>query len=261
MDPRILEAQQRQEIPRTVTVWAGSYSEGETVPLHSHERAQLLYAVEGVMRIVTPNSVWTIPSRRALWIPPNVGHHSQMMSKVEMRTLFVMPEAAAGLGNECRAISVSHLLRELVLGLVEEPAEYPLQGRGEHIAALILLEISRAATHAVEIPWPQDRRLQTVCQFVMNSPGVSHTIDDLAAMAGASARTLIRLFPKETGLKYHQWVQQVQLAEALCRLGRGESIARISNFLGYSGPSAFSSMFKRNFGVTPNQYFQHKNDS
>jgi AraC-like DNA-binding protein len=260
MDPRILEAQQRQEIPRTVTVWAGSYREGETVPLHSHERAQLLYAVEGVMRIVTPNSVWTIPSQRALWIPPNVGHHSQMMSKVEMRTLFVMPDAAAKLGNECRAISVSRLLRELVLGLVEEPAEYPLQGRGEHIAALSLLEIARAATHAVEIPWPQDRRLQTVCQRIMSSPGIPYTIEELAEMAGASARTLIRLFPKETGLKYRQWAQQVQLAEALCRLGRGENIARIANFLGYASPSAFSAMFKRSFGVTPNQYFHNKSN-
>jgi AraC-like DNA-binding protein len=37
---------------------------------------------------------------------------------------------------------------------------------------------------------------------------------DLALDAGASARTLIRLFPKETGLHYRQWVQQVHLAHA-----------------------------------------------
>jgi AraC-like DNA-binding protein len=244
-----------QHVPRPIVAWGGHYTKGDEIPPHTHPRAQLLYAVEGVMRIVTPNSVWTIPSHRALWVPPNVEHHSFMMSDLEMRTLYVSAEISLALGTECRAISVSGLLRELILGLLQEPAEYPIPGRGEHLVALILMEIDRAATQVAEIPWPQDRRLQRVCQFAMNSPGVTHTIDDLAAMVGASTRTLIRLFPKETGLKYHQWVQQVQLAEAICRLERGEAIARIANFLGYGSPSAFTAMFKRNFGVAPNQYF------
>lgn len=207
------------------------------------------------MRVLTPNSVWTIPSHRALWVPPNVEHHSFMMSDLEMRTLYVSADVPLSLGTECRAISVSGLLRELILGLLQEPAEYPIPGRGEHLVALILMEIDRAATQAVEIPWPQDRRLQRVCQLVLDSPGTNRTIEELADIAGASARTLIRLFPKETGLKYHQWAQQVQLAEAICRLGRGETIARIASSLGYASPSAFSAMFKRNIGVTPNHFF------
>ena len=249
-------AEALQDVPRPIVAWAGRYNSGDEIPPHTHPRAQLLYAVEGVMRVLTPNSVWTIPSQRALWVPANVEHHSFMMSDLEMRTLYVSPDVQVALGQACRAISVSGLLRELILGLIEEPAEYPLPGRGEHLTALILMEINRAATHAVEIPWPQDRRLQTVCHSIMNTPGSNRTIEELAETAGASARTLIRLFPKETGLKYRQWVQQVQIADAICRLGRGESIARISNALGYASPSAFSAMFKRTFGVAPNQYFQ-----
>ena len=251
--PRSPEA--LQYVPRPIVAWGGHYANGDEIPPHTHPRAQLLYAVEGVMRVITPNSVWTIPSHRALWVPPNVEHHSFMMSDLEMRTLYVSADVPLSLGKECRAISVSGLLRELILGLLQEPAEYPIPGRGEHLTALILMEIERAATQAVEIPWPQDRRLQRVCQLVMDEPGIKRTIEELADSAGASARTLIRLFPKETGLKYHQWVQQVQLAEALCRLGRGECIARIASELGYASPSAFSAMFKRNFGVTPNHYF------
>ena len=246
-----------QNVHRPIVAWAGRYTRGEETLTHSHPRAQLLYAVEGVMRVLTPNSVWTIPSQRALWVPANVEHHAFMMSDLEMRTLYVSPDVQVALGQECRAISVSGLLRELILGLIEEPAEYPLPGRGEHLTALILMEINRAATHAVEIPWPQDRRLQTVCHSIMSTLGSNRTIEELAEYAGASARTLIRLFPKETGLKYRQWVQQVQIADAICRLGRGESIARISNALGYASPSAFSAMFKRAFGVAPNQYLQN----
>lgn len=243
-----------QDVPRPIVAWAGRYTNGEEIASHTHPRAQLLYAVEGVMRIVTPGNVWTIPSQRALWVPADTEHHSFMMSEVEMRTLFVSTEVPVNLGQECRAISVSNLLRELILGLLEEPAEYPVPGRGEHLTALILMEIDRAASHAGQIPWPQDRRLQTVCHQIMGAPGVDRTIEELADLAGASARTLIRLFPKETGLKYRQWVQQVQIADALCRLGRGESIARIASALGYASPSAFTAMFKRVFGVAPNRY-------
>ena len=243
-----------QHVPRPVVAWSGHYANGDEIPPHTHPRAQLLYAVEGVMRVRTPDSVWTIPSHRALWVPPNIEHHTFMMSDLEMRTLYVSADIPLSLGKECRAIAVSSLLRELILGLLAEPAEYPIPGRGEHMVALILSEIDRAATLAVQVPWPQDRRLQTVCQLLMGTPVANRTIEELAELAGASTRTLIRLFPKETGLKYRQWVQQVQLAEALCRLGRGESIARISAALGYAGPSAFSAMFKRTFGVAPNQY-------
>jgi AraC-like DNA-binding protein len=247
-----------QHIARPIAAWSGHYLNGDEITPHTHPRAQLLYAVEGVMRVLTPNSVWTIPSNRALWVPPNVEHHSFMMSNIEMRTLYVSADISVALGTECRAISVSGLLRELILSLLQEPAEYPIPGRGEHLAALILMEIKQATVQSVEIPWPQDRRLQKVCQFVMSSPGLRHTADDLAAMVGASTRTLIRLFPKETGLKYRQWVQQVQLAEAICRLERGEAVARIANYLGYNSPSAFAAMFKRNLGAAPNQYFLNK---
>jgi AraC-like DNA-binding protein len=246
-----------QHVPRPIVAWGGHYANGDEIPPHTHPRAQLLYAVEGVMRVRTPDSVWTIPSHRALWVPPNVEHHSFMMSDLEMRTLYVSADIPLSLGKECRAISVSNLLRELILGLLDEPSEYPIPGRGEHLVALILSEIDRAATQAVQVPWPQDRRLQTVCQLLMSTPGANRTIEELAELAGASARTLIRLFPKETGLKYRQWVQQVQLADALCRLGRGENIARISDALGYANPSAFSAMFKRTFGVAPNQYLNN----
>ena len=269
-----LSPEQLQLVPRPIVAWAGHYPLGTEIQPHTHPRAQLLYAVEGVMRVLTPNNVWTIPSHRALWVPAGVEHHLFTMSDLEMRTLYIdtaQPLASeldagtlpAQLGRqintqECRAISVSGLLRELILSLLEEPVEYPIPGRGEQLTALILAEISRAPTQAIHIPWPKDRRLQRVCNLLMNSPGADHTIDHLADLAGASARTLIRLFPRETGLNYRQWVQQVHLAEALCRLGRGEPITRISGILGYANPSAFSAMFKRAFGVAPNQYLGNR---
>jgi AraC-like DNA-binding protein len=109
-------------------------------------------------------------------------------------------------------------------------------------------------TVPIAVPWPRDRRLQALCTDIMAHPASQRRLDDYALDAGASARTLIRLFPRETGLHYRQWVQQVHLAHAFEMLARGESVGRIAQALGYASPSAFTSMFRKLLGKTPQHY-------
>ncbi|ELX09527.1 transcriptional regulator, AraC family [Janthinobacterium sp. HH01] len=243
-----------QRVPRVVTAMARDEVHGVSVAPHSHERAQLLYATEGLMKVKTAFGVWILPPRRALFIPPGVVHQWTSLSRVTMRTIYIEAKVAQAFGDSCRVIEVSPLLRELILSLLDEPIEYPLPGRGEHLAMLILSELAAAETVPIAIPWPRDRRLLAVCEGIVDDPGSPRTIEDWAAEAGASARTLIRLFPKETGLHYRQWVQQVHLAEAFGRLARGDSVSEIAAALGYASPSAFSAMFRRILGKTPQHY-------
>ena len=260
---RSRDARDYQRVPRVITAMHKDQEYGSHIPPHSHERAQLLYAIDGVMRVSTEFGVWMLPSRRALLIAPGVVHELSMQSTVRMRTLYIEAGAAAAFGPGCKVIEVSALLRELILALVAEPIEYPVPGPGEHLAALILHALKAAETVPIAIPWPRDRRLLAVCDAIVREPGRRHRIDELAAGAGASGRTLMRLFPSETGLHFRQWVQQVHLADAFCRLARGESVARIAAALGYASPSAFSAMFRRILGHTPQHYlndWRHRAD-
>jgi AraC-like DNA-binding protein len=229
-----------------------AYQQG--VARHSHQRTQLLYAVDGVMRVSTDVGVWMIPPRRALLIAPGVAHELTMLSRVSLRSLYIAPDAIAGFSGGCRLIEVSNLLRELVLALIAAPGQLPAPGRGDQLAALILSELALAATVPIKIPWPRDRRLVGVCEAILAQPGTTRTIEDWAGDAGASGRTLMRLFPKETGLPFRQWVQQVQLADAFCRLARGEPVGAIAHALGYTSASAFTAMFRRVLGNTPQHY-------
>lgn len=240
--------------PRVVTARSQQYDHGDSVAPHSHVRAQLLYATDGLMRVSTAMGMWILPPRRALLIPPGVTHELTMQSKVSMRNVYIEAQAAAQFGDRCRVIEVSPLLRELIQALAAEPVDYPVQGRGEHLARLILSEIGAAATVPIAIPWPRDRRLVAVCAAIVAAPALRRSMDDWAGQAGASARTLIRLFPRETGLHYRQWLQQVHLADAFCRLARGDSVGDIARALGYASPSAFTAMFRRILGKTPQQY-------
>ena len=241
-----------------VVALARDDEQGFIIEPQQHKRGQLLYAVEGVMRVRTPEGMWIIPPRRALWIPIGVEHEVTMLSRVSMRTIYVDALHAAKFGETCRLIEVSGLLRELILSLLEEPLEYSARGRGGYLAELILFELTRAPSIPIVIPWPRDRRLVAVCEAILKSPGQSQSLEDWAEFAGASSRTLIRLFQRETGLHFRHWLQQVHLAEALSRLTHGESIGEIARKLGYASPSAFTTMFRRTLGVSPSQYLQHR---
>jgi AraC-like DNA-binding protein len=241
------------EMPRMAPGLPLEREYASTIHAHSHEWGQLLFATEGVMRVVTDVGVWMLPPRRALLIAPGVSHELTMLSKVSIRSVY-LEAGALPIAAGCRVIEVSRLLRELILALASDTRALPLSGRGTHLAMLILSELAVAETVPIAIPWPRDRRLVAVCSAIMAAPGKRRSIDDWAGDAGASGRTLIRLFHKETGLFYRQWLQQVHLADAFCRLARGDSVAAIASALGYRSPSAFTAMFRRLLGKTPQQY-------
>lgn len=251
---RSIDAGDYQHVPRSVTAMAKEFSVGSSTGPHSHVRGQLIYAVTGSMQVRTAHGLWPLPARRALWVPPGVEHAVHMLGDVSMRTLYLAADAASSLSGECCVLEVSNLLRELILSLAAEPIEYAIDGRSGQIAALILTELALAVRVPLHIPWPQDRRLQAVCQAIVKQPGLRRTVDDWGHEVGASGRTLIRLFQAQLGLNYHEWVQQVRLADALSRLSMGQSIARIAAELGYRSPSAFAAMFRRALGASPHHY-------
>ena len=48
---------------------------------HSHERAQLIYATAGTMRVAAAGSMWIVPPQRALWMPAGIVHGIAMLER------------------------------------------------------------------------------------------------------------------------------------------------------------------------------------
>jgi AraC-like DNA-binding protein len=127
------------------------------------------------------------------------------------------------------------------------------KGRVRHLVALALDEIGRAATHSLSLPVPRDSRLRRVTETLRQNPADPRDLADFAEAAGASSRTLARLFQKETGMGFAQWRRQLRLTEALALLAAGESPARAAAAVGYASGPAFGAAFRAAFGMTPGQ--------
>src|ERR1700740_1843491 len=88
-----------------ITTLPRDYPAGHVIPLHFHDRDQLVYASRGVMTVRTRDGTWVVPPHRAVWIPAGVPHIVTMSGSVAMRTLYLKPRLARGLPRDCCVIN------------------------------------------------------------------------------------------------------------------------------------------------------------
>jgi AraC-like DNA-binding protein/mannose-6-phosphate isomerase-like protein (cupin superfamily) len=249
--PRSSDANDYHGVPRPLAAMSKSFRDGFEIAPHHHARDQLVYAVTGVMRLRTETEAWIVPPDRAVYLPARTTHSIGIRGQVEMRTLYIARDAHDDLPAAPTVLEVSPLLRELVLALIEEPVIYDEQGRGGAMAYLIFAEIARARRLGLVIPMPRDPRLLRVCNALLADPASRLTLEGWVDVAGASARTLARLFETELGLSFAVWRQRVRFHSALEAIVAGEPIARVAERNGYRSSSAFSAAFRKAMGQAP----------
>jgi AraC-like DNA-binding protein len=245
-----------EDTPMPVAALAADYPHGAFVATHSHRRAQLLYAVEGVMLIEAQAGRWVVPPTRAVWLDPGLKHTVRMSGNVRMRTVFVEPGAARDLPRGNCVVEVPPLLRELILDAVRIPLDYAPGSRDDLLMRLLLAELTAIQRLPLYLPWPRDARLRSLCETILDAPDAPHQIASWARTLSMAERSLHRAFQRETGMTLGRWRRHARLFLALERLAHGEKIVAVALDHGYTSQSAFAAMFKRHFGIAPSEFYR-----
>ncbi len=203
------------------------------------------------MRVEAGGTLWLIPPARAVWAPAGVRHEIRARGDFAMRTLYLAPEMAADLPSDCIAIEVPSLLRELILHIVGIGMLEAGQPVHEALARVAADQLRGAPALPLSLPLPSDRRALTLAGRLLADPSDSAGLADLARNAGASVRTIQRLFLQETGLGFFEWRQRLRLLHAATLLGAGASVTDAGLDAGYASTSAFIAAFRKRFGRTP----------
>lgn len=238
-----------------VASFAQDLARGEGYPAHRHRRAQFVFASAGVMLVSTRSAAYLVPPLRAVWMPGGVEHAIEARGTLALRTLYLAETVTASLPSSPCVLQVTPLLRELVVAVVALGNDYP----GAAEARLLEVTLDQIAAQPIvplALPLPRDRRLGFVTDALLAHPGDPRGLDAWAARAGASKRTLNRLFRTETGMSFRDWRAQCRLLHALEMIAAGASVTRIADELGYDHASAFIAMFRRALGTTPHRYRQ-----
>lgn len=234
---------------------AVDYDADHTVPRHHHPNAQLIHAVHGVMVVSTDIGQWIVPPTRGIWMPAGTDHWIRTIGEVQLRTVYIRPDAVAGLPTQCMAVGISPLLRELILEAVHIPQPYSADSRDGRLMRLLLDEVTLLPTLPLHLPQPNDPRLLIICNAISASPEDSTTLAQWASRLHVDTKTIQRLFTRETGMTFGQWRQQARLLTALEQLAGGTKVVDVALNMGYANQGAFATMFKRQFGVAPSAFF------
>lgn len=231
------------------------YRAGQVIPLHFHDRDQLVYASRGVMTIRTRDGTWVVPPNRAVWIPAEISHSIAMSGEVAMRTLYLKPRIADALPRTCCVINVSALLKELVLYACTLRALKKTVEWQDHLIGVILHQLATVQMVPLQLPHLADPRLVRIARIFMSDPSDRRTLAQCCRVIGASKRSVERLFQHEVGMTFGKWRQQLRLMQAMRLLAEGAKVTHAALESGYSTPSAFISMFRGVLGTTPTLYF------
>jgi len=235
---------------RTLAV---TYSSGFHIAAHAHPWGQLIYADEGVMRVHAGDRLWIVPSTRAIWAPPQAPHEIWAQGAFSMRSLYLVPRLARFLPEDCRAVEVSPLLSELVLYAVRVGVLTSGDATHRRMIGFLVDQLRATEVLPLSLKMPKDKRARAVAERLQNNPCDEGELPELARDAGASGRTLQRIFRAETGLNLGEWRRRLRLLHAITLLDTGHSVTEAGFAAGYQSTSAFVASFRAVFGSTPTQ--------
>jgi len=156
-------------------------------------------------------------------------------------------------------VNVSPLLQQLIVHLCTVGKLNRRSKTQAHLIDVLIDQLEMVKTVPLQLPSLSDVRAARVAAALQRN-GTQASLEYVCRQAGASKRTIERLFQQETKLSLGKWRQQLRLLRSLELLASGEKISSAALEAGYSMPSAFIAMFRKALGTTPRRYFEDSAD-
>jgi len=225
---------------------------GFSLDRHRHKYGLLLWAAAGALATTTERGTWVAPANRITWTPPGFQHSHRFYGETDVRLIAIPVDLCAGLVAHPSVFAVSPLLREVLLAMTSRPENRP--GAHDRLRAVMLDELVDMPEQSLHLPEPRDDRLRSVTDLLHADPSSNTTLADLGRVAGASERTLSRLFHSELGMSFHRWRTVLRIHHGLIHLTDGRPVTETATACGWSNPTSFIEAFTEIVGQTPGRY-------
>jgi len=228
------------------------------VPDDRHRKGQLVFALGGGVTCRVPSGLWMVPPHCGVWVPGGMRHSNRATANARLFFVYIEPEVV-DLPDRCCTLSISPLLRELIVALSDQVADD--DEREDLLTRVLLRELPRMAVQRLHLPLSPEPRLRRIASALTEDPSDRSTLAQWANRVALSESSLARLVVKETGLTFGRWRQQLHLIVAIRELASGASVQQVSADLGYESVTAFITMFKKALGKPPAKYLNswHRN--
>jgi len=222
-------------------------------PMHTHLKCQLVVPLDGLITCSLIDAIWMVPVNSGIWIPSDEPHSIKIPFDARVCMLFVPPDAI-DMPNKIHTISISALVKELIIHLTAQGQFYSENSETAKLANVLLYQVTQMTSKEFDFSIPKDARLNELAHHLLAHPNDRKTISQWATHYSMSERTFTRLVKKNIGTTFGHWRRQLHLILALQMLDEKKPVQLIADELGYESVSAFIVFFKKMLGKPPMQY-------
>ncbi len=241
---------------------------------HLHSEVELLYVVEGTLDVRIKDKLFLLKRDDVIVINSSVQHSVESSEKSivcsikfdyrifvhvirKPNSVFVCNSAS----NPGR--SYHEIIRQCRDIIYHEVSGY---GRSETLKYSMLYRLLNELVENFMVDdtygeisenYDADEKLQAIIHYVHTNYQEGISLSDLAKQMYTSTSTLSRLFKKQTGTYFAEYVNQIRTRYAVDELLYTEkNMTRIAMDCGFSNASAFTKVFRENYNMSPTEYRQ-----
>lgn len=255
--PSLHQPPYRDALPAAMVFRTAQMPARAVYPQHRHAWGEFVYSFSGVIEVALADRHFMAPPQFGIWLPPGVEHRGSNRQAAVHSSLYVSPELCGPLPAEAGVIAVSPLMRALLDHLRSGAAAGPvlaLSAEQQRLLQVLVDQIGHARRVGSYLPQSGDVALGALLQWLQEHPADSRSLAELAGQFHSTERTLSRRCQRDLGMSFAEWRQRLRVIKALPRLDVGEKVESIAFDLGYAGASAFTAMFRRMTGLSPDEH-------
>ncbi len=232
---------------------------------HYHNLFEIYYLKEGYCSTFIDNKIFEVTAGDIILIPEGVVHKTNYGDKPHLRLLIncspdYIPESVKNhipkliyLYRNSDALSEIDALFEKIEREWNSPDEFSAEILREAVHSLffIMARNNNKFSNKSEGSLLVENCVKYIQKNFMNQISLT----DTAARHSVSPEHLSRIFKKETGFGFKEYVNLVRLqrAETMLKNENGKTISEIAYACGFNDSNYFSDKFKKAYGIVPTE--------
>lgn len=239
---------------------------------HTHNFSELFYVVKGKGTFYIDEQTYPINSNDLVIVSPNTAHTEQSINSSPLEYIVLGIEGIAFMDSEAAYSKIiynygqkTEILNLLNLILDEVQAEQPgYHLVCQHLLDVLLIQIMRSQKLVPVLinSVKMTKECGQIKRYLDSNYSEAITLDALAKKAHVNKYYLVHAFTRYTGLSPISYLsrKRLQVGQELL-VSTDYSISQIAQCLGFSSQSYFSQVFRKETGMTPNEYRKTQNSS
>lgn len=232
-----------------------------SVPMHYHNLFEIYFITEGDCEFFIGSRSYRLMPGDLVLIPEGVIHNTSYRKADHTRLLIncsrrFIPTRALPSGHLYRNAKIVDKIHDLLLTIEQEYTRPDRWSEDTISCCMRLLFILLARNPNTYTATHEGNDIVTrAADYLQRNFASDITLEELAKFSAVSPEHFSRLFKRETGVGFREYLNllRLQQAEKLLKQHRDSSIAQIAAECGFGDSNYFCVKFKKMYGISPKQ--------